>query len=117
MHYLVTGGAGFIGSNLVDRLLNNGHSVAAYDNFSTGQRRFLQAAEKSPNFTLIDANLLDAERLVEAMAGVEMVFHIGANADVRFGLDHPRKDLELNTIATFNVLEAMRSMGVRRIAF
>src|SRR5262245_43820351 len=117
MRYLVTGGAGFIGSNLVDRLLNNGHTVIAYDNFSTGQHRFLQIANKSPNFRLIDADLLDADRLVESMAETDIVFHIGANADVRFGLENPRKDLEQNTITTFNVLEAMRATGVRRIVF
>lgn len=117
MHCLVTGGAGFIGSNLVDRLLALGHDVTAYDNLSTGFRRFLDEAEKHPGFRLIEADLLDTARLTEAMRGVDFVFHIAANADVRFGIEHPSKDLQQNTIATFNVLEAMRANGVSRIAF
>jgi UDP-glucose 4-epimerase len=117
MHCVVTGGAGFIGSNLVDRLLKNGNTVVAYDNLSTGRREFLSSAEKSPNFRLHLGDMLDSDQLSRAVAGAEIVFHLAANADVRFGLEHPRKDLEQNTIATFNVLEAMRQNGVRRIAF
>ncbi len=117
MKYLVTGGAGFIGSNLVDRLLQMGRQVVAYDNFSTGQERFLENALAQRNFALVRGDLLDVPALTQAMQGVELVFHLAANADVRFGTEHPRKDLEQNTIATFNVLEAMRANGVRRIAF
>jgi len=115
--YFVTGGAGFIGSNLVDRLLAAGHSVTAYDNFSTGQRRFLETALPHPRFKLVEADLLDLPALTEALRGHDMVFHLAANADVRFGADHPRRDLEQNTIATHNVLEAMRQTGVKQIAF
>ena len=100
MRIFITGAAGFIGSTLVDRLLGNGHHVTGYDNFSTGQRRFLEGALKAPRFTLIEADLLDAERLKKAMAGHSLVFHLAANADVRFGTQHPFKDLEQNTIAT-----------------
>ncbi len=117
MHAFITGGAGFIGSNLVDRLLAAGHTVTAYDNFSTGQLRFLDAAEQHPAFRLVEGDLMDLPRLTEAVAGHDVVFHLAANADVRFGTQHPRKDLEQNTIATFNVLEAMRANGVRRVAF
>ena len=119
MRMFVTGGAGFIGSNLIDRLLADGHTVAAYDNFSTGRRRFLEAALVSPRFTLVTGDLLDADGLARAVgeSSAEFVFHLAANADVRFGTDHPRRDLEQNTIATFNVLEAMRRHGVRRVAF
>jgi UDP-glucose 4-epimerase len=117
MHYFVTGAAGFIGSNLVDRLLQLGHTVIAYDNFSTGQERFLAPAAASPNFCLVRGDTLDLPALTQAMRGAEVVFHLAANADVRFGLHHPRKDLEQNTLATFNVLEAMRAAGVRRLAF
>jgi UDP-glucose 4-epimerase len=114
---LVTGAAGFIGSNLVDRLLQLGHDVVGFDNLSTGQLRFLDQARLAPRFRLIEGDTLDDNALANAMRGCDVVFHLAANADVRFGTDHPRKDLEQNTIATFNVLEAMRGQGVRRIAF
>lgn len=117
MKTFVTGGAGFIGSHLVDRLLKDGHEVVAYDNFSTGQRKFLERASLSHAFRLVEGDVLDLENLTNEMAGCEFVFHLAANADVRFGTEHPRKDLEQNTIATFNVLEGMRANGVRRIAF
>jgi UDP-glucose 4-epimerase len=115
--YFVTGGAGFIGSNLVDRLLADGHAVTAYDNFSTGQQRFLEKALKQPKFRLVEGDLLDERRLAESIKDHDFVFHLAANADVRFGTQHPRKDLEQNTIATFNVLEAMRAGSMKRIAF
>lgn len=117
MRYFVTGGAGFIGSNLVDRLLALGHGVTVYDNLVTGQQEFLNDAHQHPGFRLVQGDLLDLPRLTEALAEHDMVFHLAANADVRFGTEHPRKDLEQNTIATFNVLEAMRAQGVRRIGF
>jgi UDP-glucose 4-epimerase len=117
MRCLVTGAAGFIGSNLVDRLLAEGHEVVGFDNLSTGQLRFLDGASHAPGFTLLRGDLLDTAAIGAAMPGIEFVFHLAANADVRFGLDHPRRDLEQNTIATANVLEAMRAAGVRRIAF
>jgi UDP-glucose 4-epimerase len=114
---LVTGSAGFIGSTLTDRLLELGHEVAGYDNFSTGHREFLRGSLAQKRFVLAEGDLLDRERLAEAMQGVEFVFHLAANADVRFGIEHPTKDLQQNTIATVNVLEAMRAAGCRRIAF
>lgn len=117
MKICVTGCAGFIGSNLLDRLLLNGHKVIGIDNFSTGQKRFLDKAIKSQNFTLCSVDVLNLSDLTDAMEGCEMVFHLAANADVRFGTDHPRRDLEQNTIATYNVLEAMRHNGIQRIAF
>ncbi|MDF2621822.1 MAG: NAD-dependent epimerase/dehydratase family protein [Xanthobacteraceae bacterium] len=114
---LVTGAAGFIGSTLVDRLLADGHEVVGYDNFSTGQRRFLKGASADPRFTLVEADLLDTAQLADVMEDADIVFHLAANADVRFGTEHPFRDLEQNTIVTYNVLEAMRAKGVRRIAF
>lgn len=115
--YFVTGGAGFIGSHLVDRLIAQGHDVTAYDNLSTGFPEFLDGASQSRRFHLIKGDALDEDALTEAMAGCDFVYHLAANADVRFGLQHPRKDLEQNTIATFNVLEAMRANGIGKIAF
>lgn len=113
----VTGAAGFIGSNLADRLLALGHQVVGFDNFCTGQERFLESALRHPAFQLIRGDLLDLDDTARAMRGCELVFHLAANADVRSGTEHPRRDLELNAIATWNVLEAMRVGGIRRIAF
>src|SRR5437660_1625936 len=117
MKAFVTGAAGFIGSNLVERLLKAGHEVTGFDNFSTGLSEFLEHARKCPGFRLVEGDLLDFDALARALAGAEFVFHLAANADVRFGPEHPRKDLEQNTIATWNVLEAMRARGARRLAF
>jgi UDP-glucose 4-epimerase len=113
----VTGAAGFIGSNLVDRLLAEGVEVVGWDNLSTGQVEFLEEAQRSPRFRLVRGDTLDAPGLSAAMAGCDVAFHLAANADVRFGTNHPRRDLEQNTIATFNVLEGMRANGIRRVAF
>ena len=113
----VTGAAGFIGSSLVDRLLCDGETVTGWDNFSTGQTAFLESAGKNPRFKLVRGDNLDLPALTAAMKDCDTVIHLAANADVRFGLEHPRKDLEQNTIATFNVLEAMRANGIKRIAF
>jgi len=115
--FFVTGAAGFIGSNLVDRLLADGKRVVGWDNFSTGQKKFLEGALKNPAFRLVEGDNLDLPALTKAMAGCETVFHLAANADVRFGLEHPSRDLQQNTIATFNVLEAMRANGIKCIAF
>ncbi|MFZ9745220.1 MAG: NAD-dependent epimerase/dehydratase family protein [Opitutaceae bacterium] len=116
-HAFVTGAAGFIGSTLVDRLLADGIRVTGWDNLSTGQRRFLEGAARHPGFRLLEGDTLDLPALRAAMAGADFVFHLAANADIKDGWSHPEKDLQQNTIATFNVLEAMRANGVRRIAF
>ena len=117
MKALVTGGAGFIGSHLVDRLLKQGQSVIAFDNFSTGQRRFLENAQNNDCFKLVEGDLLDQSKIESTMQGVDFVWHLAANADVRFGTDRPRRDLEQNTIVTANVLEAMRKNNVDKIVF
>lgn len=117
MHYFITGVAGFIASNLADRLLSSGDTVTGYDNFSTGQEAFIASALQNPNFRLVRADVLDLPALTEAMRGADFVFHLAANADVRFGTEHPRRDLEQNTIATYNVLEAMRANNVKHVAF
>jgi len=115
--FFVTGAAGFIGSSLVDRLLAEGRTVIGWDNFSTGRREFLRSAMAHPKFTLREGDCLDLSALTRAVAGVDFVFHLSANADVRHGLEHPGRDLQQNTTATFNVLEAMRATGVKRLAF
>ena len=117
MRVLVTGAAGFIGSNMIDRLLSAGHTVVGFDNLSTGRLEFLEHASRSSKFTLHQADLLEVKNLVPAMKGCDLVVHFAANADVRFGTEHPRKDLDQNTIATWNVLEAMREQNCKRIVF
>jgi len=116
-HAFVTGAAGFIGSNLVDRLLAEGVAVTGFDNLSTGQERFLTSARQQPRFNFVSGDTLDLPALRAATKGADFVFHLAANADIRDGWKHPEKDLQQNTIATFNVLEAMRANGVKRIAF
>jgi UDP-glucose 4-epimerase len=113
----VTGAAGFIGSTLCDRLLADGIAVVGWDNYSTGQEAFLARALDEPKFRFLRGDILDHVALTEAMEGCDFVFHLAANADVRFGLEHPGKDLQQNTVATFNVLEAMRANGIKGIAF
>lgn len=119
----ITGAAGFIGSTLIDRLLDEKVEVVGFDNFSTGQRRFLEPAlESKPSpvrgaFRLIEGDCLDQAALTQAMAGCDLVVHFSANADVRFGTEHPGRDLEQNTLATFRVLEGMRANGIKRIVF
>jgi UDP-glucose 4-epimerase len=118
MKYLVTGAAGFIGSSIVDKLLENGHSVVGIDNLSTGLIEFLVSAKKNNKFTFIQGDLLyQVDLLKDALNEVDTVFHMSANADIRGGLAQPRRDLEQNTLVTFNVLEAMRHSKVRRIVF
>jgi UDP-glucose 4-epimerase len=109
---VVTGGAGFIGSHVVDALIAEGARVRVIDDFSTGFRQFMHPAAE-----LCEASLLDMARIEPVFAGAELVFHLAANADVRRGLEHPRRDIEQNLLATHNVLEAMRGHDVRRIAF
>ena len=114
---VVTGAAGFIGSNLVDSLLSQGIEVLGIDNFSTGRMEFLSEALKHPKFTLLREDLYFGEDLSKAFVGMDAVFHLAANADVRFGPDHPARDLEQNTIATHKVLEAVRIAGVKNFIF
>ena len=117
MKAFVTGGAGFIGSALTDRLLQAGHQVTVFDNLTTGYKEHLEGALKNPAFKLVQGDLLQMDALSAAMKGADTVFHLAANADVRFGTTNPRRDLDQNTIGTFHVLESMRQNSVGRIAF
>jgi UDP-glucose 4-epimerase len=117
VRYFVTGCAGFIGSTLTERLLADGHSVVGYDNLSTGQEQFLARALDCTRFRLVRGDILDSAALAAAMEGADLVFHLAAHADVRFGTLHPGIDLEQNAVGTHRVLEGMRQQGIRRIAF
>jgi UDP-glucose 4-epimerase len=116
---LVVGGAGFIGSHLVDRLIAQpGTSVTVYDNLSVGKREFLsRALESEGSCTLVQGDALDLPALETAMAGHDTVFHLAANPEARWGLENPRLDLEQGTLCTWNVLEAMRRTGAKRLVF
>ncbi|HVR20338.1 MAG TPA: NAD-dependent epimerase/dehydratase family protein [Polyangiaceae bacterium] len=114
LKFFVVGGSGFIGSHLVDRLVERG-SVTIYDNLTIGKREFVAAPLASGRATLVQADALDFEALARAIAGHDVVFHLAANPEARWGLDNPRLDLEQGTIATHNVLEAARRTGVPRV--
>lgn len=114
---LITGGAGFIGSNLADRLAGEDVEIVLYDNLSTGRIHFVERLLEQPRVALVRGDVCDLDALTTAAKGCDIVFHLAANADVRRGLEHPRRDLEQNTIATWNVLEAMRRTAITRIAF
>ncbi|MDI3288237.1 NAD-dependent epimerase/dehydratase family protein [Polyangium sp. 15x6] len=116
MKTLVVGGAGFIGSHLVDRLVRRG-PVTVYDNLSVGKRAFVKEHLDTGRVTLVEADALDLERLTAAAAGHDVVFHLSANPEARWGLERTRLDLEQGTIVTYNVLEAMRRAGVSRLVF
>lgn len=94
-----------------------GHYVVGIDNLSSGQTNFIHGASKNPKFEFINIDILHENLLAASLKDVSFVFHLAANADVRFGTQHPRRDLEQNTIATYNVLEAMRVNGIKKIAF
>jgi len=120
MRYFITGGAGFIGSNMADALAKDGNNhITIFDNLSTGFEEFIRPlmSKDKDNVRIVIGDLLDGKKLNEAIKDSEFVFHFAANADVRSGYLHPGKDLEQNTIATYNVLEAMRLNGVNNIAF
>ena len=115
--HLVTGGAGFIGSHLVDALVENGQKVRVLDNFSSGREEFLSHHKDSGLVEIFRADLLDMNAVKKSMEGVEMVHHLAANPDIRLGTEVTDTDLKQGTLATYNVLEAMRMEGVSRISF
>lgn len=115
MHVLVTGGAGFIGSHLVDQLVARGDAVTVFDNMSSGRAEFL--AHHGDSVTFIQGDLLDLDAIKAAMPGIDLVFHLAANPDIRLGTRVTDTDLKQGTLATYNVIEAMRCAGVKNIAF
>ena len=115
MTILVTGGAGFVGSHLVDRLVADGQDVRVFDNFSSGRREFLSHHGEAVH--TVEGDLLDLDAVKSAMKGIDMVYHLAANPDIRLGTQVTDTDLKQGTVATYNVLEAMRLEGTKRIAF
>lgn len=117
MKYFVTGGAGFIGSCIADRLMKNGTEVTVYDNLSSGKRDFIAHHEGKKNFRFVKGDLLDQELLKKTIEGHQFVWHIAANPDVRCGSENTDVDLKNGTLATYNLLEAMRTNNVKDISF
>ena len=116
MKSFVIGGAGFIGSHLIDLLVERG-PVTVYDNMSVGKREFIAGHLESGRATLVEADVLELPRVTEAMKGHDVVFHLAANPEARWGLERTRLDLEQGTIAIYNALEAARLGGVKKFVF
>ncbi|RJU89255.1 MAG: NAD-dependent epimerase/dehydratase family protein [Candidatus Poseidoniales archaeon] len=118
MRVLVTGGAGFIGSHLIDRLVGRGDNVVVLDNLSSGQLAFIQNHIDDGNVVMVNGDLRSLEDVMKAMSmDIDTVFHLAANPDIRLGTRVTNTDLEQGTVATYNVVEAMRRCDVKRIAF
>ena len=115
---IITGAAGFIGSHLVDHFLKKSIQVTGIDNLSTGKKSFIQHNLNNKNFTFIEEDLKNHNEVIKIFnSDIDAVFHIAANADVKTGLNHPRKDLDENTIVTFNVLEGIRQNNIKQVIF
>jgi UDP-glucose 4-epimerase len=118
MRALVTGGAGFIGSHLIDRLVARGDHVVVLDNLSSGQESFISHHMESGSATMVHGDVCHLEDVKSAMAmDIECVFHLAANPDIRLGTRVTDTDLQQGTIATYNVVEAMRLNEVKKIVF
>ena len=117
MRALVTGGAGFIGSHLIDRLVSRGDKVVVLDNLSSGKIEFIQNHIDSGSVELIEGDLTVLEDVLNVMDGIECVFHLAANPDIRLGTRVTDTDLNQGTIATYNIVESMRRCGVKKIVF
>ncbi|MCX6666462.1 MAG: NAD-dependent epimerase/dehydratase family protein [Euryarchaeota archaeon] len=117
MHVFITGGAGFIGSHLVDALIKRGDVVTIYDNLSSGNKQFIEHHQKNENFTFIKADILNFKQINKAIKNHDVVFHLAANPHVRLGEKQTDLDLKQGIIATYNVLEAMRQNNINRIVY
>ena len=116
MKALVTGGAGFIGSHLIDSLMERGYEVRCIDNFSSGKMGFIENAIKK-GMDLIKGDILNKDDLHKAMEGCDIIFHLAANPEVRLGTEDTYIHLQQNVLATYNILEEMRKQGIKKIAF
>ncbi len=114
---LVTGGAGFIGSHLVDSLIKKGNSIIIFDNLSSGKIRFIEKHFENPDFTLIKGDLLDHEAIERACKDIDLVCHVAANPDVKLGASDTKIHFDQNILATYNLLEAMRKNSIKKLAF
>jgi len=117
---LVTGGAGFIGSHLVDRLLKMGNTVIVYDNFDPfyeGKELNIVHHKNDPAFKLVNGDILDYDALSSVMQGVEVVFHEAAQPGVRYSIENPEKAHQVNATGTFNVLKAAKERGVKKVVY
>lgn len=114
---IVTGGAGFIGSHIADRLLADGHQVTVIDNFSTGRPENLNHQKGHSNLRLVEADIMDMASINHYFDGVDWVFHIAALADIVPSIQHPEKYFRSNVDGTFNVLEVCREKGVKRFIY
>ncbi len=117
MKYFVTGGAGFIGSHLVDELIKKNNKVVVYDNLSLGSKEFIKDHFKNKNFKFIKGDLLDQKLLNKSIKGNDFVFHLAANSDIKKSSLSPKIDFEQGVLATFNVIEAMRLNKINKVAF
>jgi UDP-glucose 4-epimerase len=117
MNCLVTGGAGFIGSHLCLKLLQDGHAVTALDDLSLGQEKFLKNCFDFKSYKFVKSDLLDLEATKKACKGINRVWHLAANSDIASGGKTTDVDLKIGTIATYNVLEAMRLNEVKEFVF
>ncbi|ABE52901.1 NAD-dependent epimerase/dehydratase family protein [Methanococcoides burtonii] len=114
---LITGGAGFIGSHVVDKLINIGNRVIVFDNLSSGNLEYIDQHLDNPNFTFINGDLLDTDKITKACHNIDCVYHIAANPDVRLGFSNTKVHFDQNITATYNLLEAMRKNNIRNIVF
>jgi UDP-glucose 4-epimerase len=117
MKAFVIGGAGFVGSHLVDLLVERGDAVTVYDNLSMGKLEFIQPHIDSGKVRFVKADALDLAALITAMRGHDLVVHLAANPDARWSLERTRFDLEQGTIATHNALDAARVNGITKFMF